>query len=277
MREKLRRISHSSKSRSQGLQKVQRDAELEALRNRVRELTDKMASMLDPSDAKALRRELKEQRSVVRSQETELEVLEARNDALAKQLTGTYSEKQITELLVRAETANRDADKYAQEVHGLERLVSSLKAENSRLQDRMKQQDNGVATAEAPELSMRSQVQAAWEERTPEAERHLKVMDPYRLLDGFEESIEQAGMDRGKVASVMFEVLTGVAQNLRSRGMHPMAKPGAVYEKHEELGTLWRVYLQQKTASARRMHIYRDSDGVWSFKNVELHDGFDGN
>jgi hypothetical protein len=48
--------------------------------------------------------------------------------------------------------------------------------------------------------------------------------------------------------------------------------PGTPCIEHPELGTAWRVALQVKTASARRMHFWRGNDGKVVFATVGVHD-----
>ena len=80
-----------------------------------------------------------------------------------------------------------------------------------------------------------------------------------------------------KIISVAVEVLTGLAERLPSRELHRLR--GSPYGQGQvvdpELGTAWRVSLQVRTASARRMHFWRGTDGRVVFATVGVHDDMD--
>jgi hypothetical protein len=71
------------------------------------------------------------------------------------------------------------------------------------------------------------------------------------------------------------EVLTGLAETMPGRDMHRLrgsAKGDFGYVEHAEYGTVWRVALQIGTASARRLHFWRGTDGKVMFAAVGVHD-----
>jgi hypothetical protein len=97
----------------------------------------------------------------------------------------------------------------------------------------------------------------------------------YGFADGFLDSVQDLqGIDRSKIIAVAVEILTGLAESLPGRDMHRLREglPGTPFIDHPELGTAWRVSLQTRTASARRLHFWRGNNGRITFATVGLHD-----
>jgi len=76
-----------------------------------------------------------------------------------------------------------------------------------------------------------------------------------------------------KVAGVVVEVLTGLAESSPSRGMHALRSGagGQDPQVQSDGATCWRVSLQTGTPSARRLHFWRSASGI-ELSRVVLHD-----
>lgn|GEM_PF-3261908 len=143
-----------------------------------------------------------------------------------------------------------------------------------RLEVRRLQQDSG-APGPSEAARLRAEVHAAWERRLPEADKPHRPLAGYRFGPRFMDSVWALdGLDRDKLADVMMEVLTGLADALPGRAMHQYhaGEGGAEAVQHSELGHLWRANLQTNAASARRLHFYRGPGGVVTFVSVRVHD-----
>ncbi len=126
-----------------------------------------------------------------------------------------------------------------------------------------------------PTEQLRHEVYLEWANRIPATEKRRTDLE-FRIGCGFIESIEQAGADRGKVVSVMVEVLTGLAEKLDSRELHQLRSSGAGDSPtltRADGATCWRVALQRKSPGARRMHFWRRGQAI-EFSRVVLHDDF---
>ncbi|HEX9088026.1 MAG TPA: hypothetical protein VF867_10915, partial [Arthrobacter sp.] len=122
----------------------------------------------------------------------------------------------------------------------------------------------------------RHEVYLEWTTRIPAGSKTESPLAAYGFVNGFLKDVADIqGVDRSKIVAVAVEVLTGLADSMPGRDMHRLrgGLPGASnFIEHPVYGTAWRVALQIKTASARRMHFWRDSDGMIRFATVGIHD-----
>lgn len=126
-----------------------------------------------------------------------------------------------------------------------------------------------------PADQFRHEVYLEWATRIPAASKATAPLAEYDFADGFLTAVDEIqGVDRSKIIAVAVEVLTGLADTLPGRDMHRLrgGHAGAGCIEDPVLGTAWRVALQVKTASARRMHFWRGNDGKVVFATVGVHD-----
>lgn len=126
-----------------------------------------------------------------------------------------------------------------------------------------------------PAEQFRHEVYLEWATRIPAGSKAGTPLAEYDFADGFLTAVDEIhGIDRSKIISVAVEVLTGIADSMPGRDMHRLRSgpAGAGCIEDPVLGTAWRVALQTKTASARRMHFWRGSDGKVVFATVGVHD-----
>lgn len=82
---------------------------------------------------------------------------------------------------------------------------------------------------------------------------------------------EIEGISRSKVIDVLVEVLTGLDTELPSRELHQLRSGdsgNAPAMTRADGATAWRVSLQVKTPSARRLHYWRLPDGSIEFERT---------
>jgi len=182
--------------------------------------------------------------------------------------------------------AMADADDLAAEnarlVHTVEKLRDEIRTERARAaraRQMTKDIDDVADTGplfNEPEAQFRHEVYMEWATRIPAGTKSGTPLADYGFADGFLTAVEEIqGVDRSKIVAVAVEVLTGLADSLPGRDMHRLrgGLPGnSSFIDDPELGTAWRVALQIKTASARRMHFWRGTEGKIVFATVGLHD-----
>lgn len=185
--------------------------------------------------------------------------------------------------------AMSDADDLAAEnarmAHTIERLREDIRKERARA-DRARQMardiddvaDTGPLFSD-PEDQFRHEIYLEWATRIPAGAKAETPLADYCFAEGFLAGVEDIqGIDRSKIVAVAVEVLTGLADSLPGRDMHRLrggVSGTSSFVEDPELGTAWRVAMQVKTASARRMHFWRGTDGRMVFATVGLHDDMD--
>lgn len=127
-----------------------------------------------------------------------------------------------------------------------------------------------------PGEQLRHEIYLEWATRIPAGSKADRPLAAYDFVNGFLDDVADIqGVDRSKIVAVAVEVLTGLADTMPGRDMHRLrgGNPGtSTFVDHPVYGTAWRVALQIKTASARRMHFWRGNDGMIRFATVGVHD-----
>lgn len=126
------------------------------------------------------------------------------------------------------------------------------------------------------EAAFRHDVYLAWVDSIPAADKpHHPLPDSWSIGPDFLASLATLeGVARPKVAEVVVQVVTGIADTMPGRNMHRL-RMGAGgddpwVERHPG-EYCWRVALQRNTPSARRLHFWRRGDTV-ELSRVALHD-----
>lgn len=181
--------------------------------------------------------------------------------------------------------ANTDADTVAAENATLNQLVARLREDVRTERARatrarqVSRESPDAAPADLfndPVEQFRFDVYQEWATRIPASSKDDLPLGGYDLGPEFLNSVQALhGVDRSKIIAVAVEVLTGLADKLPGREMHPLrggsnGVPGGITDA--ELGKAWRVSLQVGTASARRLHFWRGAGGHVTFANVGVHD-----
>ncbi len=165
-----------------------------------------------------------------------------------------------------------------------QRAKKQLREANNTIARLRKESSDGrdvLATWEAyaerfdPVDRLRLDIQRQWAHRFPEGDRPMLewTVGPHF----FRTWNEIEGISRSKVIDVLVEVLTGLDTELPSRELHQLRSGdsgNAPALARPDGATAWRVSLQVKTPSARRLHYWRLPDGSIEFSSVRLHDDF---
>lgn len=114
-----------------------------------------------------------------------------------------------------------------------------------------------------------------WVHRIPAAEKLQRPLAEYRLGPVFLASLDALeGVTASKVHDVVVEVLTGIADSMAGRDIHPLRRGLGGDDpvvRREDGATCWRVALQKNTPSARRLHFWRHAEYI-ELSRVVLHD-----
>lgn len=127
------------------------------------------------------------------------------------------------------------------------------------------------------ERGFRHLVEAAWARRIPVAEQPDRELSDYVVTEAFLDSLDTVeGITTEKVADVVMELLTGIAETSPGRDMHRLRSgPGGdnpARQRAHDGAVCWRLALQVNTPSARRLHAWKLPDGRWELASVRKHD-----
>jgi hypothetical protein len=206
-----------------------------------------------------------------------IETLRAQVASLSNRLESTR-----TELLA----SNADRTALVDLRRGLERDVARLEHELQVQRGRLRKAKRPSRGSERagpsfadPEQGFRYAVLTAWATRTPPAEQASRPLPDYDIGPEFIPSLDGTpGVNREKVADVVFEVLTDRARDIAGRDLHQLresASPNAPYVRRSgDEATCWRAALQINTPQARRIHYWVIPGGRVELSRVALHDEF---
>ena len=129
------------------------------------------------------------------------------------------------------------------------------------------------------EEKFRHEVYLAWVTRIQAQDKATRPLPDYRIGPGFLESLQHVqGISRAKVAAVVVEVLTDLAREQPGRELHQLRRDGSggspTLVRPGDRAECWRVSLQVRSPSARRLHFWRLPDGSVELSRVALHDDF---
>ncbi|TPF95876.1 hypothetical protein EP30_10145 [Bifidobacterium sp. UTCIF-39] len=104
--------------------------------------------------------------------------------------------------------------------------------------------------------------------------KRLPLPLTWKYTREFFDTLADTPVDRNLVVQAAVDVLTGRAKSLEGYQLHRKraGKRGSDYERGPNGETVWRLYLNHRTAAARRMHYYEGDNGLITFTFVGLHD-----
>jgi len=178
---------------------------------------------------------------------------------------------------VEADLAESEADRARQRTNyrkadqQRQRLDKQLKTARAR-EAEVREPEDGYLD---PEKQFRHDVYFAWYRRIPQTEKSERPLPEYVIGPDFLGSLDSTeGIDRGKVIDVVVEVVTGLAEQLDGRDLHQLRESAVGGSRPVVRGdgaTCWRVALQRETASARRLHFWRNGQTI-ELSRVVVHD-----
>jgi hypothetical protein len=200
--------------------------------------------------------------------------LQARSRALETELANLRDEVAA----MRYERDQLESLKRAAESRA-NRFESELKKSRKALRQATSGQPSAPPVFADRERGFRHLVDAAWARRIPPAEQPARALPDYLVADAFLDSLETLeGISTEKVADVVMELLTGIAETSPGRDLHRL-RTGAggdnPVRQRQDGAVCWRLALQVNTPSARRLHAWRLADGRWELSSVRKHDDFE--
>lgn len=127
-----------------------------------------------------------------------------------------------------------------------------------------------------PEDQFRWEVSVAWTVRTTPDDKAVHPLEDYTLGKEFLETLDATdGIDRRKVVEVVADLVSGRAEQMPARGCHPLRIGVGANEAQvtrSDGAKCWRISLQHKSHSARRLHYWRKPDGGIELSSVRVHD-----
>lgn len=209
--------------------------------------------------------------------------------AAARQIALLREEVELLRSSLRAAEEERLASERRQEAAELEtaRAIRTLarsereaKAQLRSARDRMawlEGQLHGAGRFEDAEEQLRHEIAVEWARSHVGTDRDLWPLRQYHVGPDFLRSLAALeGVCRSKVVEVCVEVLTGRAERLASRELHPLRTgeggSGEQRVRPSDGAKAWRVSLQVRTPSARRLHFWRLPSGTVELARVGVHD-----
>ena len=202
----------------------------------------------------------------------------AKASATAHESRANFAEERIR--LMTAELLRIEADAAAlrQRSERQERELTRLKTRHrsALIRERSEAVQPAAEAFADPEDEFRWQVYSDWVRRIPAGEKSTRPLEAYWIGPDFLDSLTSIeGVSVVKVAGVVVEVLTGLAESNPSRLMHALrsGSGGDDAPVRRDGATCWRVALQTGTPSARRLHFWRSAEGI-ELSRVVVHDDF---
>lgn len=127
-----------------------------------------------------------------------------------------------------------------------------------------------------PVDQFRHEVYVAWAERTTANDKDKRPWREPALGPTFLTTLDEVeGVERSKVIEVVADIVSGHAEHLTGRALHQLRRGNGANDPvvtREDGSTCWRLYLQHKSPSARRLHFWRLPDNSIELSSVRLHD-----
>jgi len=156
------------------------------------------------------------------------------------------------------------------------RRTEDLRGRLARVEGELGRSLNDAALFTNPFRQLEFEVHLAWARRVPAEQKvDLPLVQWTVGPDFFASWADLEGITRSKVVDVIVEVLTGRVYALAGREAHQLRSgPGGDDPPvvREDGATCWRVSLQVKTPSARRLHYWHLNDGSIELSSIRLHD-----
>lgn len=206
---------------------------------------------------------------------------ESASAALSEQLLDLVRERDALREQLREEQARAKEDRGRLQAlrtaaRHAQRNAEALRAEVVELRNELGRSAGDGALFDDPLEQLRFEVRLAWARRIPAAQKGELPLRSWSVGPEFLATMDAVGgVSRTKVVNVIVEVLTGLAAELDARELHQLrtgdggADPVRV---RADGATCWRVALQVRTPSARRLHYWQLRDGSIELSSIRLHD-----
>ena len=178
------------------------------------------------------------------------------------------------------EDARLAADLYAEQVDALEQRERELLRETKSLKSQLRKDRAERLNRALPEVYADPEQQFRWEVgvtypiRVAESDRAAYPLGGYVVGKAFLTRLDMLqGIPRHKVLDVVVDVLCDRAKDIPARELHPwLVKRSGTQEERHDGAKAWRVSLQVRSSSARRLKYWRLADGRIELDSVGVHD-----
>jgi len=165
----------------------------------------------------------------------------------------------------------------------LDALQAHLNVARTKLRESIRRKSKGGGPDDSSlfardEDQLDFEIRLAWARGTQPSEKDDLPLKKWTYSAHFLDSLRDVqGISRAKIIEVIVHVLTGRDSELASRELHLLRNgkggddPVVVRDRGERC---WRVSLQTKTPSARRLHYWTCANGSIELSSIRLHDDF---
>lgn len=160
------------------------------------------------------------------------------------------------------------------------KLEAELKKSRSLLRKASSKRGGDAPEFADRERGFRYLVETAWARRIPVGEQPSRPIPEYLISERFFDSVDAVqGIAPEKIADVVMELVTGIAESSPGRDMHRLRTGTSgdtpARQRDSDGAYCWRLALQTGTPSARRLHAWKLPDGRWELSSVRKHDDFE--
>ncbi|WP_336735939.1 hypothetical protein [Nocardioides sp. CCNWLW239] len=208
--------------------------------------------------------------------------------SMSLQVTAIKAEKahleaELTELRDQVSGLRNERVQFAKDLARAARQVETRDAELARMRSQLRRAKQRSAPPEvAPpvfadrERGFRHLVEASWARRIPVGEQPTRPLPDFKIGERFLDSVDTLeGITVDKIADVVMEVLTGLAEQSTGRELHQLrtsAGGNSAPQSRSDGAICYRVSMQVHTPSARRLHFWKCPDGTIELSRVVVHD-----
>ena len=246
------------------------ERDLDRVRDETRAVLAELRAAVDEAQVKVMNLGRDETAAVVAAAQEEIATLRSQVDELRDRATADQRERSRLIASRRDEQARRRSETQRRErAQAAERQA---RARANRLQDQLDLIDRGN-----PVQRFQRELFFAWSEQytTDDDRRRYPFVEPI-LGPAFLESVQSlAGVSRERILQVCAHVAAGRAHDINSLEHHPLRSSQAsdsAQVTRPDGAIAWRVSLQVKSSSARRLHYWQRPDGRIELSKVGVHD-----
>lgn len=208
--------------------------------------------------------------------------------SMSLQVTAIKAEKarleaELTELRDQVSGLRNERVQFAKDLARAARQVETRDAELARMRSQLRRAKQRSAPPEVTppvfadrERGFRHLVEAAWARRIPVGEQPTRPLPGFAIGERFLDSVDTLeGIAVDKIADVVMEVLTGLAEQSTGRELHQLRTSvggNSAPQSRDDGAICYRVSMQIHTPSARRLHFWKCPDGTIELSRVVVHD-----
>lgn len=208
--------------------------------------------------------------------------------SMSLQVTAIKAEKahleaELAELRDQVSGLRNERVQFAKDLARAARQVETRDAELARMRSQLRRAKQRTAPPDVAlpvfadrERGFRHLVEASWARRIPVGEQPTRPLPDFAIGERFLDSVDALeGIAVDKIADVVMEVLTGLAEQSTGRELHQLrtsAGGNAAPQSRADGAVCYRVSMQIHTPSARRLHFWKCPDGTIELSRVVVHD-----